>query len=49
MGWLVLPAASTRIRSHGGGRRGEKGRMGWVVVEGPQGDGHRGLTVGEGS
>lgn len=32
-----------------GGRRGEKGRMGWVVVEGPQGDGHRGLTVGEGS
>lgn len=32
-----------------GGRRGEKGRMEWVVVEGPQGDGHRGLTVGEGS
>lgn len=48
MGWLLLPAASRRIQ---GGKKGwgEGGGGGGGYIEGPQGDGHRGLTVGEGS
>ena len=58
MGWLLLPAASRSIRSHGGveGGRGSR-RQGaverkdeglGVVVEGPQGDGHGGVDGGGG-